>query len=142
MECILPSHLFAFLNGVRRFPHRASVVRGVWHVSLNLLSHLDNCTIFTAWVSRFFPLFFPVTYWLFPKELILRQMCLLTGNTGLKFYFILWVSWFFLSPFFWPVIMNVKRKIINFSKKSLFWDPYTFVFMCKRENSSLIQTYL
>ena len=88
----------------------------VWHVSLNLLSHLDNCTIFTAWVSRFFSLFFPVTYWLFPKEFIfrLRSNVLLCSP---------WVSWFFSLSFFWPVMMNVKRKIIRFSKRVYFETP-------------------
>ena len=102
----------------------------VWHISLNLLSHLDNCTIFTAWVSRFFvSLFFPVTYWLFPKEFILRQsqICVdaFTGKSGLKFYFIHWVSWFFLF-FFWPVGMRVKRKIIVFQKEFILRHLHIF----------------
>ena len=116
----------------------------VWHVSLNLLSHLDNCTIFTAWVSRFFSLLFS-GYWLFPKEFILRQrhICVnvFTENSGVTKVLFTGFHDFFSLSIFWPVGMKVKHKIIRFSK-SLFWDTYTFAFMCKRENSGLIQNYL
>ena len=84
----------------------------VWHVSLNLLSHLDNCTIFTAWVSRFFFSFFPVTYWFFPKEIYFETE----------------------THFCWCVYWKLRSKILLYS---LSFMIFSLLFLASRDEGEM-----